>query len=207
MGVWVLCPPCRPCFQLWSGHSGIFLFWINCKKKESNQQNSWNVKPTSEKKANSNYYNFGLKYIKSVANYRRRNKLSKLLSSKRNPTKVRFCAWFMQWVIPFKAPSRPIIKWSTHSHWPVNFSLVETRAKYKYWFLGKFFSNRAREKAWEQGSEMVFFTCGSCGDNIKKPKVEKHLQQCRTNELTCIGKGLSLAYPMLVVNYFSVCSG
>merc|ERR1712130_364167 len=36
------------------------------------------------------------------------------------------------------------------------------------------------------GEKMVFFTCGSCGDNIKKPKVEKHLQQCRTNELTCI---------------------
>ena len=35
---------------------------------------------------------------------------------------------------------------------------------------------------------MVFFTCGACGENVKKPKVEKHLGRCRSNELTCIGK-------------------
>ena len=34
---------------------------------------------------------------------------------------------------------------------------------------------------------MVFFSCGLCGEQIKKPKVEKHLGRCRSNELTCIG--------------------
>ncbi|CAG5112486.1 Oidioi.mRNA.OKI2018_I69.chr2.g6698.t1.cds [Oikopleura dioica] len=33
---------------------------------------------------------------------------------------------------------------------------------------------------------MVFFSCGLCGEQIKKPKVEKHLGRCRSNELTCI---------------------
>jgi len=33
---------------------------------------------------------------------------------------------------------------------------------------------------------MVFFSCGLTGEQIKKPKVEKHLLRYPTNELTCI---------------------
>jgi len=34
---------------------------------------------------------------------------------------------------------------------------------------------------------MVYFTCGACGEQIKKPQVEKHYNRCRQcNVLTCI---------------------
>ena len=33
---------------------------------------------------------------------------------------------------------------------------------------------------------MVFFSCAACGEQVKKPKMDKHLSFCRTQKLSCI---------------------
>ncbi|GAQ87541.1 hypothetical protein KFL_003590150 [Klebsormidium nitens] len=37
---------------------------------------------------------------------------------------------------------------------------------------------------------MVWFQCESCGDNLKKPKLQSHFQQCAARKLSCIDCGV-----------------
>lgn len=36
---------------------------------------------------------------------------------------------------------------------------------------------------------MVAFTCNTCGESVKKNKVEKHLMQCSVSSLSCMDCG------------------
>ena len=33
---------------------------------------------------------------------------------------------------------------------------------------------------------MVWFECSDCGETVKKPKVQQHLQRCSASQLTCV---------------------
>ena len=48
--------------------------------------------------------------------------------------------------------------------------------KCSYNFFKKNFSNQ----------KMVSFNCNSCGDVINKPKIKKHLCECRAVSFSCI---------------------
>ena len=41
---------------------------------------------------------------------------------------------------------------------------------------------------------MVFFTCNSCGESLKKNKVDKHLMQCQSRSISCVDCGKDFTY-------------